>query len=77
MKANNQARQVFDFLKKNRQVEYCDDCLGAATSVTRYTVNAIGSTLALFPKEFSRKLGICPQPTCQSRQRDKLLTRAN
>ncbi len=78
MKANSQARQVYDFPKKNRQVEYCDDCLGAATGVTRYTVNAIASALALFPKEFSRKLGVCPQQSCQSsKTRDKLLTRAN
>lgn len=77
MKANNQPRQVYDFLKKNRQADFCDDCLGTATGVTRYTINGITSAFALFPKEFSRKLGVCPQATCQSaKTRDKLLTRA-
>jgi len=76
MKANDQPRQVFDFLRKNRSVDFCDDCLGAQTDADRHHINTIASTLALFPKEFARRLAICPQPTCQSTGRQKLVTRS-
>ena len=73
MKANDQPQQVYTFLKRNAKVDYCDDCLGKNTSVDRHHINTIASTLALFPKEFSRRESVCPQG-CSSRE--KLVTRA-
>ena len=74
MKANDQPQQIYDFLKRNAKTDYCDDCLGKHTHVDRHHVNTITSTLALFPKEFSRRQSACPHG-CSSRE--KLLTRAN
>ncbi|HZT76402.1 MAG TPA: hypothetical protein VFA27_07080 [Vicinamibacterales bacterium] len=48
----------------------------AQTDVDRHHVITIASTLALFPKEFGRRLAVCPQATCQSTWRQKLVTRA-
>ena len=75
MKLNDQPRQVFDYLRKNRGVDFCDDCLGTQTRVDRHHINTIVSTLALFPKEFVRQIAACPQSSCQS-VRQKLVTRA-
>lgn len=77
MKPNDQPQQVYEFLKRHAKTDYCDDCLGRETDVDRHHVNTIASTLALFPKEFSRRLAICPHTSCQSSRRDKLVTRAN
>jgi hypothetical protein len=77
MKALDQPRQVYDFLKKHVKADYCDDCLAAQTNVDRHHINTIASTLSLFPKEFGRRLAVCPQPMCQSTGRTKLVTRAN
>src|SRR4051812_1260404 len=49
MKAIDQPRLIFEFLRRNRGVDYCDDCLGSATGVDRHHVNSIGSTFSLFP----------------------------
>ena len=76
MKLNDQPRQVYEFLKRNVKIDYCDDCLGRETTVTRYHVNTITSTLCLFQSEFDRRLAVCPQHSCQSRTRNKLVTRA-
>lgn len=65
--------KVYDFLKKNIRKGFCDDCLGKRTGVDRHEVNTIGSTLALFPKEFKRLSASCPQ---QCSPRDKLVTEA-
>ena len=73
MKANDQPQQVYDFLKRDAKNDYCDDCVEKNTRVNRHTVNTIASTLALFPKEFSRREATCPQG-CSSRV--KLVTRA-
>jgi hypothetical protein len=75
MKAIDQPRKVYDFLRRNARTDYCDDCLGKHTQVDRHHVNTIASTLALFPKECSRRLAACPQPGCSTR--DKLVTRSN
>lgn len=66
MKAKNQSQIVHEFLKHHHGVGYCDDCLEDATQISRYTITYIVSTLALFPNEFCRVLGTCPQPTCRS-----------
>jgi hypothetical protein len=52
---------VYAFLKRNRNQGFCDDCIEKATGVDRHQVNTIGSTLALFPAEFSRTGEICLQ----------------
>lgn len=65
--------KVYDFLKKNIHNGFCDDCLGKAVGVDRHEVNTIASTLALFPKEFTRASRNCPLE-CSSR--DKLVTQA-
>lgn len=74
MKANDQPQLIYDFLKRNARIGYCDDCLGKQTEINRHTVNTIASTLALFPKEFRRWETICPQ---RCSDRDKLAIQAN
>ena len=74
MKANDQPQQIYDFLKRNAKVEYCDDCLEKNTGINRHTVNTIASTLGLFKKEFRRRETTCPQ---RCSDRDKLVTQAN
>jgi len=64
-------QKVHDYLKKNPRVGFCDDCVEKKTGVDRHEVNVIGSTLALFPKEFTRRLTLCPQ---QCSNREKLVT---
>ncbi len=66
-------QKVHDFLKKNIRKGFCDDCLEKRVGVNRHEVNTIASTLALFPKEFTRVLTTCPQ---QCSNRDKLVTQA-
>lgn len=66
--------KVYAFLKKNQHIGYCDDCVGKQTGVDRHEVNAIASTRRLFPKEFTRKLTLCPQG-CSNR--NKLITNSN
>jgi len=73
MKVDGQPRKVYNFLKKNMNTPYCDDCLGTKTEVDRHHVNTIAATPSLFPKEFSRRHGVCRH--CGS-ARDKLLTMA-
>jgi len=65
--------KVYDFLKKNIRNGFCDDCLEKRVGVNRHEVNTIASTLALFPKEFTRVSATCPQ---QCSRRDKLVTQA-
>ncbi len=65
--------KVYDFLKKNIRKGFCDDCLEKRVGVNRHEVNTIASTLALFPKEFTRVPTTCPQ---QCSNRDKLVTEA-
>lgn len=73
MKVNDQPFKVHAFLKQNAKSAYCNDCLGKKIKVNRHHINTITSTLSLFPKEFSRRPGICPRG-CSSRE--KLLTMA-
>jgi hypothetical protein len=54
-------QKVYDFLKKNPRQMFCDDCLEKKTGVDRHEVNTVASTLALFPKEFSRVSTTCVQ----------------
>lgn len=75
MKDNDQPQQVYDFLKRNINVDYCDDCIGTLAKIDRHHVNTITSTLALFKNEFRRQQGICPGYGGCSR-RSKLVTRA-
>lgn len=53
--------RVYGFLKSQRPHGFCDDCVAKWTGVERHEVNTIGSTLALFPNEFTRLLQPCPQ----------------
>ncbi len=64
---------VYAFLKRHRNESYCDDCIAKITGVDHHLVDAIGSTLALFPAEFIRSEEVCPQG-CGSGE--KPLTRA-
>jgi hypothetical protein len=52
---------VYAFLKRHRTEGFCDDCIEKNTGVDRHEVSMIGSTLALFPAEFSRTDEVCPQ----------------
>jgi hypothetical protein len=65
--------KVHSFLKKNPHKLFCDDCVEKSTGVDRHEVNTIASTLALFPKEFSRTSTICVNK-CSNR--DKLSTQS-
>jgi hypothetical protein len=65
--------KVHNFLKNNLRLGFCDDCLEKKTGVDRHEINTIASTLALFPKEFTRASSSCPQ-RCSTR--DKLVTMA-
>jgi hypothetical protein len=65
--------QVHSFLKSNCGQGFCDDCVERKTGVNRHEVNTIASTLALFPREFSRVSTPCPQKCAH---RDKLVTMA-
>jgi hypothetical protein len=65
--------KVHSFLKSNLRQGFCDDCMEKKTGVSRHEVNTIASTLALFPKEFSRASTPCPQKCAH---RDKLVTTA-
>lgn len=69
----NNPEKVHDFLKKNLQKMFCDDCVGKKTGVDRHEVNTIAWTLALFPKEFKRRFTSCSEG-CSDR--DKLATEA-
>ena len=69
----NNPEKVHSFLKSNRQQGFCDDCVEEKTKVDRHEVNTIATTLALFPKDFKREQGPCPQ---QCSHRDKLVTTA-
>ena len=73
MKANDNPKKIYDFLKKNLNKDYCDDCLQKQTGVDRHQVNTIASSLGLFPKEFVRKEGVCPHGCARP---EKLVTRA-
>lgn len=58
--------KVYAFLKTQKPRGYCDDCIEKRTGVDRHEVNTIASTLALFPREFTRSTQTCPQG-CSSR----------
>ena len=73
MKAEDQPRKVYNFLKENANSPYCEACLEMKTGIRRNHLNTITLSLALLTKEFSRHQGICPH--CAS-ARDKLLTMA-
>jgi hypothetical protein len=64
---------VHTFLKKNLRHGFCDDCLEKKTGVGKHEINIIASTLALFPKEFSRTSTSCPE---KCSHRNKLVTTA-
>ncbi|MGH9342391.1 MAG: hypothetical protein ACRD19_01300 [Terriglobia bacterium] len=70
----NNPERIYNFLKKNPRNGFCDDCLDEKTGVDRHEVNTIASTLALFPKEFTRNSDLCPQ-NCSTRE--KLVTFSN
>lgn len=65
--------KVHSFLLNKIRQAFCDDCLGRETGVNRHEVNTIASTMALFPTEFNRTTGYCPQ---QCSHREKLVTQA-
>jgi hypothetical protein len=73
MKAEDQPRKVYNFLKENINTPYCDGCLEKKTGIRRNHLNTITLTLSLFTNEFSRRQGVFPQ--CGS-ARDKVLTMA-
>lgn len=58
---------VYAFLKRHRNEGFCDDCIATNTGVNRREVDTIASTLSLFPAEFSRTDGVCPQG-CTNRE---------
>jgi hypothetical protein len=60
---------VYAFLKRNRNEGFCDDCIEKNTGVDRHQVGTIGLTLALFPSEFDRTEGVCPQG-CEDREKE-------
>jgi hypothetical protein len=55
------ALTVYAFLKRHRNEGFSDDCIEKNTGVDRREASTIGSTLALFPAEFSRTEDVCPQ----------------
>jgi hypothetical protein len=63
--------KVHSFINSNLRQGFCDDCVERKTGVNRHEVNTIASTLAPFPKEFSRVSIPCPQKCAH---RDKLVT---
>ena len=65
--------RVYEFLKAHHHQGFCDGCVEEKTQVNRHEVNTIASTLALFPQEFSRVQGTCPQGCSTS---EKLFTTA-
>ena len=69
----NNPDKVHDFLKKNPNKWFCDDCVEKGTGVRRYEVNTIAWTLALFPNEFRRMSTSCSQ---RCNDRDKMATQA-
>ena len=69
----NNPQKIHAFLKTNLRQGFCDDCQEKKTGVDRHEINTIASTLALFPKEFTRASASCPQ-RCSTR--DKLVTAA-
>ena len=71
--AMNGPSKVHDFLKRNPNSWFCDDCVEKASGVDRHEVNTIGWTLALFRNEFRRTPTVCSQH-CGSRS--KIATQA-
>jgi hypothetical protein len=69
----NNPSKVYDFLTKNSNKWFCDDCIEKRTGVDRHEVNTVGWTLALFPREFARTSAACSQ-NCSTRQ--KMATQA-
>jgi hypothetical protein len=69
---NNPAK-VYDFLKKNPNTWFCDDCVENGSGVDRHECNTIGWTLALFPTQFRKTSTICSRG-CNNR--DKIATQA-
>jgi hypothetical protein len=62
-------QKVYDHLKKNPGIFFCDGCLDKATDVHRDEVNTIVRTLALFHKEFTRISTDCSQ-RCSDRNKE-------
>jgi len=69
----NNPSKVYDFLKKNPNTWFCDDCVEKGSGVDRHEVNTVGCTLALFPREFRRTPTIGIQ---HCNNRDKMATQA-
>ena len=63
--------RIYQFLKSHRREGYCDDCLENLTGVDRQEIQTITETIILFPNEFTRKRGVCPQ---RCTNRDKVFT---
>ena len=74
MKADTNPQKIYDFLKWNKRLDFCDDCIEGQTGVNRHQVHTIASTLGLFPKEFNRREGRCSK--CIS-DREKVVIRSN
>lgn len=51
-------QQIYVFLKSNRKIFFCDDCLAAIIGTRREYTNTITSVLAL-SKQFVKVKGIC------------------
>jgi hypothetical protein len=64
---------VYAFLKRHRNEGFCDECIEKYTGLDLAFIDTIGSTLALFPSEFTRIEEVCPQG-CGNRE--KPVTRA-
>jgi hypothetical protein len=69
----NNPEKVRDFLQKNPNQWFCDDCVGRGSDVDRHEVNTVCWTLALFPGEFRRISTIYSQ---HCNNRDKVATQA-
>ena len=58
---------VYAFLKRQRNEGFCDNCIATHTGINGRDVEMIASALSLFPVEFTRTDGICPQ-NCTDRE---------
>jgi len=66
--------KVVEFLRANKGVDFCDDCISKQLSLKRrQQVQAVTATLAL-GSGYTRKAGFCP--ACKAK-REKLLIRSN
>jgi hypothetical protein len=65
------SERVHLYLRTHVLQAFCDDCLENETGVDREQISVIADTLGLFPTDFTRTVGLCPQH-CSNR--DKPIT---